>query len=91
MERHRTCQDLRPHHLVEGVVAADVFPDDDEFSARGEQGSGMQAAGLVERTLRGPQQVRQREHDRSRDDRTRRQRIGPEDDLVDGRLATDPA
>ena len=42
---------------------------------RREQAGGMQPAGLVERALRGAQQVGQREDDRARHDRTVRQRL----------------
>src|SRR5215204_6185299 len=41
--------------FVDGVVAADVFPQRDKVSSRGEQGGGMETAGGGEETLGVPE------------------------------------
>ena len=48
MKRQLPGEHLRPDQLVERVVPSDVLADRDQLTARGEQGRGMQPAGLIE-------------------------------------------
>ena len=48
-------EDTPPDHLVDSVMAADVFPETNELTLAGEEGRRMQAAGLLELFLRLPQ------------------------------------
>jgi hypothetical protein len=58
VERQLPGEHLRPDELVQGVVASDVLADREELAARGEQGSGMQPAGLIEGALGSAQELR---------------------------------
>ena len=91
MEGHRLGQDLRPDQLVERIVAADVLADRDQLAAGREEPRRVEPAGLVEGSLGGAEEIRQREDDAAFNDRTGRERGAANLDLVERRLAADPA
>ena len=91
MERHRLGENLRPDDLVQCVVPADVLAEDEQLARRAEERGGVQPAGLLERALGGAEEIRQGKDDRAGDDRTVRDRVGADRDLVEGGLAADPA
>ena len=91
VERQRAGQRLAPDQLVERVVAADVLAQGEQPAVGVEQARGVEPAGGLEHGLRLAQPVRQRHEDRGRDDRASRDRRAADLDLVERRLAADPA
>src|SRR4051812_17663767 len=91
MERHRPREHLRTDELVEGVVPTDVLAEREQLAGGREERSGVETAGLVERALRRAKKIRQGEDDGASDDRAIGNRVAPNDDLVERRLAADAA
>ena len=79
------------HHLVQRVVAADVLAERQQPAGRVEQAARVQAAGLLEHALGGPQGVGQPSDHGSAHDRPRQQARTLQLDVVDGGLAAHAA
>ena len=84
-------EDLRADELVERVVPADVLAQGEQLAARREEARGVEAAGLVERPLGGAEEVRQGQDHVASHDRPVGDRLGPDGNLVERRLAANPA
>ncbi len=81
-QRKPVVHDRPADDLVDGVVAADVFADDEQLARRGvEQRRRVQPARLVEHGLPGAQRVGQRD-EQSRHPRRRRRSTTSYDDTV---------
>ena len=72
-------------------MTAHVLTDHEQLARWREQAGRMQATRFIEGTLSGPQQVWQGKHDGPRHHRAVRDRVGPDDDLIQRRLAPEPA
>ena len=91
-ERHRPRQPLRPDHLVDRVVTADVLAHVEHVARRIEERRRVQAAGTVEHRLRRAYPVRKIVNRRAREDEAVGQaRAGRGRQRLDRRLAAEAA
>jgi hypothetical protein len=92
VERQRPGEHLRPDHLVERVVPADILAEHEQLAARREQARRVQPARLLEGALGPAKRIGQGQQQRARDYRAaERDRVAADGELVERRLAADSA